>query len=212
MSVKRFDNQIDPEWFKTGWVTIQYHASPYYDHEVLICVWNRLRHWHERGNSEQRGNVSHALRGFAHAGQVLLLRQGSRVLAKPIPRNFLQKQNREIFAMSLVASLMPAKFSYYARGVSWVLAKPIPRNFMRKRNHEIFAMRFVASLMLAKFSNYDRGVKFSWNRFREIFCKNKIAKFLPCASSPPSCRPSSPTTTGEYRCRNTKMIPRNFLQ
>ncbi len=56
-------------------------------------------------------NFCHALRRLTHAGQVLLLRQRSRDVAKPIPRNFMRKRNQEIFALHFVASLMPAKFS-----------------------------------------------------------------------------------------------------
>jgi hypothetical protein len=105
--------------------------------------------------------------------------------------------------MRFVASLMPAKFSYYDRGVQLSQNQPIPQNFMQKQNHEIFAMRFVASLMPAKFSYYDRGVQLSKNQFRKIFCNNKITNFLPYASSLRSCLPSSPTATGEYSCRKT---------
>ncbi len=65
-------------------------------------------------------NFCHALRDLPHASQVLLLRQGSRGVArntKMVPRNFMRNQNHEIFAMRFVVSLMPTKFSYDDRGV-----------------------------------------------------------------------------------------------
>jgi hypothetical protein len=38
-------------------------------------------------------NFCHALRRLAHVCQVLLLRQGSTVVGKLIPRNFMRKRN-----------------------------------------------------------------------------------------------------------------------
>ncbi len=86
--------------------------------------------------------------------------------------------------MRFVASLMPAKFSYYDRGVQ----------LSKNRFHKIFCNNKITKFLPCaswlrscqpSSPTMTGGVEMLHNRFCEILCENEITKFLPWASLPP---------------------------